>query len=126
MKAVLLPLAAGCAAGVLSAWGVGGGTLLLLAMTLWLGVDQPTAQGINLLYFLPTAAAGLICHRKNGLLEREVIRTAVPWGLVSAAAGAALATAVDPALLRRPFGVFLLIMGAAMLLQKDDKNGTGG
>ena len=60
VKTVLLPLLAGCGAGILSAWGVGGGTLLLLVMTLWLGVEQPVAQGINLLYFLPTAAAGLI------------------------------------------------------------------
>ena len=121
MKAVLLPLLAGCAAGVLSAWGVGGGTLLLLAMTLWLGVDQPTAQGINLLYFLPTAAAGLLCHRTNGFLDWAAIRAAVPWGLLSAAAGALLATALDPALLRRPFGVFLLVAGGAALLQKEKK-----
>ena len=42
MTAWLLPLAAGFAAGILSAWGVGGGTLLLLVMTLLL--DVPHAQ----------------------------------------------------------------------------------
>ena len=51
----LLPALAGFGTGILSAWGVGGGTLLLLLMTLFLGVDQTQAQGINLLYFLPTA-----------------------------------------------------------------------
>ena len=45
----LLPFLCGLGAGILSAWGVGGGTLLLLVMTLFLGVDQATAQGINLL-----------------------------------------------------------------------------
>lgn len=55
-----MPLLAGVGCGVLSAWGVGGGTLLLLVMTLAFGVDQAAAQGINLLYFLPTAAMGLI------------------------------------------------------------------
>ena len=55
-----MPLLAGVGCGVLSAWGVGGGTLLLLVMTLFFGVDQAAAQGVNLLYFLPTAAMGLI------------------------------------------------------------------
>ena len=49
MTAWLLPRAVGFATGILSAWGVGGGTLLLLCMTLLLGVDQRTAQTINLL-----------------------------------------------------------------------------
>ena len=68
MTAWLLPLAVGFATGILSAWGVGGGTLLLLCMTLLLGVDQRTAQTINLLYFLPTAGMGLLSHGKSGLL----------------------------------------------------------
>ena len=121
MKTVLLPLLVGCGTGILSAWGVGGGTLLLLIMTLVLGVDQTTAQAINLLYFLPTAAAGLICHGKNGLLDGRLIRQTAPWGLLSAAVGAWLATAVDPAILRRPFGVFLLAAALITLLKKEKK-----
>ncbi len=112
-----LPLAVGFGTGILSAWGVGGGTLLLLVMTLFLGVDQATAQGINLLYFLPTAGAGLLFHRKNGLLDKQVIRSAAPWGTAAAAAGALLATAVDTAILRKPFGVYLLIAGVITLWQ---------
>ncbi len=117
MKEFWLPLAVGFGTGVLSAWGVGGGTLLLLVMTLFLGVDQVTAQGINLLYFLPTAGMGLLFHRKNGLLEKSVIRAAVPWGTAAAAAGALIATAVDTALLRKPFGIYLLAAGVATLWQ---------
>ena len=75
MTAWLLPLAVGFATGILSAWGVGGGTLLLLCMTLLLGVDQRTAQTINLLYFLPTAGMGLLSHGKGGLLEKPVLRS---------------------------------------------------
>ena len=53
----LLSLLAGLATGVLSGFGVGGGTLLLLYMTGFAHLEQDLAQGINLLYFLPTAAA---------------------------------------------------------------------
>ena len=69
------------------------------------------------LYFLPTAAMGLLYHRKNGLLERPVLRAAAPWGTAAAAAGALLATAVDVSLLRRPFGIYLLLAAASLLLQ---------
>ena len=66
----ILPFFCGLGASVISAWGVGGGTLLLLVMTLFLGVDQRTAQGINLLFFLPTAVSALVCHWKNGYLDK--------------------------------------------------------
>ena len=62
----LLPFLCGLGGSIISAWGVGGGTLLLLVMTLFLGVDQRTAQGINLLFFLPTAASALVCHWRSG------------------------------------------------------------
>ena len=113
----LLPLLIGFGTGILSAWGVGGGTLLLLCMTLFLGVDQATAQGINLLYFLPTAGMGLIWHRKNGLLEKDVLRQAIPLGTVAAIAAAWIATSVDTAVFRRPFGVYLLLTGVMTLFQ---------
>ena len=123
MTAWILPVLAGFCTGILSAWGVGGGTLLLLLMTLFLGVDQSAAMAINLLYFLPTAAMGLLYHRKNGLLEKNVLRAAVPWGTAAAAAGALLATAVDVSLLRRPFGVYLLLAAASLLCSHKKKAG---
>ena len=121
MTAWFLPLLAGFGTGILSAWGVGGGTLLLLIMTLFLGVDQTTAQTINLLYFLPTAGVALVSHRRNGLLEKEAVQAAVPAGLAAAAAAVWVATAVDVAMLRRPFGVFLLFTGVMTLFQAKQK-----
>lgn len=114
----LLPVLAGFGAGILSAWGIGGGTLLLLVMTLFLGVDQTQAQGINLLYFLPTAGISIMEHKKNGYLDREVLRAAVPLGTLAALASAWAATSVDISVFRKPFGVFLLWAGADLLLRK--------
>ena len=111
----LIPLACGLGAGILSAWGVGGGTLLLLVMTLLLGVDQRTAQAVNLLFFLPTAAGALVCHARSGCLDRPTLRAAVPWAAAAALAGAWAATALDPEALRRPFGVYLLLSGVSLL-----------
>ena len=111
VTAYLLPALAGFLTGILSAWGIGGGTLLLLVMTLFLGVDQITAQGINLLYFLPTAAMAQVQQRKGGLLHAPLLRSAIPWGLPAAAIAAWAATAIDVELLKKPFGVFLLLSG---------------
>ena len=111
----LIPFLCGLGASVISAWGVGGGTLLLLVMTLFLGVDQRTAQGINLLFFLPTAASALICHARAGYLDRPTLKNAVPAAVLAALLAAWLATAVDVELLRKPFGVYLLLSGAGLL-----------
>ena len=63
-----ISLLAGAVTGVLSGFGIGGGTLLLIYMTAFAGVPQNLAQGVNLLYFLPTAATALPAHIKNCLL----------------------------------------------------------
>ena len=66
----LIAALAGAVTGVLSGFGVGGGSLLLIYMTSFAGVAQNQAQGINLLYFLPAAAAALPAHFKNGNVEK--------------------------------------------------------
>ncbi len=119
MTAWILPLLVGAGTGILSAWGVGGGTLLLLIMTLFLNVDPTLAQGINLLYFLPTAATGLFSHHKNGLLDKPAIKSAAPWGAAAAIIGAIIATTIDTDILRRPFGVYLIVMGLLTLFTKE-------
>ncbi len=117
----VLPFLCALGTGVLSGWGVGGGTLLLVCMTLLLGVDHRTAQAINLLFFLPTAAISLFFHRKNGLLDKDTWRQAAVPGAAASLAGALLATAVDVSLLRKPFGAFLIYSGASMLLSARKK-----
>lgn len=117
----LLPFLCGLGASVISAWGVGGGTLLLLVMTLFLGVDQRTAQGTNLLFFLPTAASALVCHAKGGYLDKPTLKQAVPAAVIAAALGAWIATAVDVEILRRPFGVYLLASGVSLILPQKKK-----
>ena len=80
----IIPFLCGLGASILSAWGVGGGTLLLLVMTLFLDVDQRTAQGINLLFFLPTAASALVCHARGGYLDKPTLKSAVPLAVAAA------------------------------------------
>jgi len=115
-----LAFLAGTATGVLSAFGIGGGSLLLIYLTAFAELSQQAAQGINLLYFLPAAAAALPSHRKNGLLDKTVIPPAVLTGLVTAATAAWLSNGLDTAVLRKLFGVFLLYIGVTQLIKKDE------
>ena len=118
MSGCLIPLLAGAAAGVLSGFGVGGGSLLLVWLTAAAGLPQQQAQGINLLYFLPAAGAALPAHLKNGYVEKSVLLPAILAGLVAAALAAWAATGVDTALLRRFFGGFLILVGLRELFAR--------
>ena len=114
----IIPFLCGLGASVVSAWGVWGGTLLLLVMTLFLGVDQRTAQGINLLFFLPTAASALVCHARGGYLDKPTLKAAVPVAVAAALVGAWVSNAVDVEVLRKPFGVYLLLSGVSLVWPK--------
>ena len=107
----VLPILVGAATGILSGFGVGGGTLLLVYLTTFAGVDQHLAQGINLLYFLPAALTALPAHWKNGYIRRDALLPAILAGLLLSGAAAWLATGLDTGLLRRCFGGFLVILG---------------
>lgn len=103
---------------MLSGFGVGGGTLLLVYMTAFAGVDQHLAQGINLLYFLPAGLMALPAHVKNGYIEKQALIPAIGAGLVCAALAAWAATAMEVSLLRKFFGGFLIIVGVMELFGK--------
>ena len=111
----LLAGVAGLVCGVLSGLGIGGGTLLMVWMTAVMDMEQRMAQGINLLYFLPTAACALIFHIKNRLIRWRVVLPAAITGCLSAAGAALLATSVDASLLSKLFGGFLIFVGITEL-----------
>ena len=109
---------AGAVTGILSGFGIGGGTLLLIYMTAFQDLDQHLAQGINLLYFLPTAATALPSHMKNGFIDRKTALPAILAGLLGTALAAWMATTLDVGLLRRCFGGYLIYIGIRQLFQK--------
>ena len=119
----LIAIAAGLVCGVLSGFGIGGGTLLMVWMTALMSMDQKIAQGVNLLYFLPTAVAALILHAKNRVLVWRAIVPAAIAGCATAALGALLAAHVDTELLRKLFGGFLVLVGLSEIFWKGKKTG---
>lgn len=124
MLTYCIAIAAGLACGILSGFGIGGGSLLMVWMTAVLSMEQKIAQGINLLYFLPTAACALIFHAKNRMLCWRAVIPAAIAGCVTAALGAALAQNLDMGLLRKLFGGFLILVGLEEVLLKGRKKAS--
>ena len=119
-----MSVAGGIIGVVSSLVGIGGGTLLMVWMTGVAALPQQTAQGINLLYFLPSAACALLFHIRNRLIRWDIVLPAALGGCVTAAIAAWIATGLDVSLLRRLFGGFLLLTGLRELFfrQQRDKN----
>ena len=111
MLKFLIAVLAGLVCGVLSGFGIGGGSLLMVWLTAVVSMEQRTAQGVNLLYFLPAAACSLIFHVKNKQIEWRAAIPAAIAGCLSAIPGAVLSGMVQTGLLRKLFGGFLVIVG---------------
>ena len=107
--------------GFLTGMGVGGGSLLILWLTLALGFDQTTARGINLLFFLPASAICCVFRLRQGRLNLRVCLPAIVSGCAAAILGALAAASIDTALLRRPFGILLLLTGLRELTYRPQR-----
>ena len=57
------------ASAIIASMGIGGGAVLLLFLTVFSDIPLATAQGTNLLFFLPVGAVALLFHKKSGLLQ---------------------------------------------------------
>ena len=101
----------GFCGGLLGGMGMGGGTLLIPLLTIFLGIKQNIAQGINLLAFLPMSIVALIIHFKNKLVNVRVSWPIIVLGILSAVGGSFLANIVEPDNLKIYFGVFLIMLG---------------
>jgi len=97
--------------GIISGMGIGGGAILIPALILLGSVTQQTAQGINLLYFLPTAAISLLVHIKNKRVELKTAGILGASGVLGAIGGSLLAVKLSGELLGKLFGGFLLLIG---------------
>lgn len=111
----------GAVLGFLAGIGVGGGTLLILWLTLIMNVPHNIARSINLLFFLPTAVISSFFRWKQGTLELSSVLPAILGGCVSAALFSVLSQNIDISVLKKLFGGLLLIAGIRELLYKPKK-----
>ncbi len=106
-------------AGLIGAMGFGGGGILIIYLTQISGFGQLKSQGINLIFFIPTAIIALIMHYKNKLID---FKKTVPF-IISAIPGVALGlyitTIISGKILSFIFGILLIIMGINELFKRN-------
>ena len=97
--------------GIFASMGLGGGMVLIVYLTVFVGFSQIAAQGINLVFFIPIAIISLVLHTKNKLVEWKKAVPAVLWGTAAVIISAWLANRIEQSLLSKAFGIFLILMG---------------
>ena len=108
----------GISLGFLAGIGVGGGSLLILWLTLVLNIEHAVARNINLLFFIPTAVIASFFRWKQGALDIKQILPGILGGCISAACFSFLSSRLDVSTLEKLFGFLLLATGIKELLYK--------
>ena len=87
---------------------MGGGTILILLLSLFGGLDQHVAQATNLVFFIPTAIASIIINLKNKNIIWKKSIPIVIAGIVGAAISSSISSKMNVSILKKLFGAFLL------------------
>lgn len=99
-------------AGIIGGMGMGGGTILIPALILLAGIDPRIAQSVNLLSSIPMTIIALFIHIKNKTVVLKLVIPIALFGVLGAVCGSFVANYISPEILKRVFGLFLLIVGS--------------
>jgi len=112
----LIGLVGGAASGLL---GIGGGLVMIPAMILFMGFSQHQAQGTTLgVLVFPVAILSVINYYRNGYIDFKFVLVLALTFVIGNYFGSLLAVNLDAKLLRRIFGVFLLLISFKLVLGK--------
>lgn len=111
--------------GFLSGLGVGGGSLLILYLTLVLDMDPGSARTLNLLFFIPCALIAAFFRWHQGAVDLKKIWPAILGGCISALIFSLIGTRLDTALLKKLFGFLLIATGLREIFYNTKKKREG-
>ncbi len=97
----------GIISGFVSGMGMGGGTILILCLSMFLGIEQHIAQATNLVFFIPTSIVAIIINIKQKYVDFKIAIPIAISGIVGAVIGAIYSSKTDVKMLKKYFGVFL-------------------
>ena len=87
---------------------MGGGTILILLLSIFLKLNQHVAQGVNLIFYIPTALTSVIVNLKNKNILWKEVYIVIAVGLIAAAISAQISSKMNVKMLRKLFGAFLI------------------
>lgn len=112
---MLLLALTGLLASILAGMGLGGGVLLIPALTLFFSFSQKQAQLISLVTYIPMAFTALIINIRKKNIRLKNIWLFMPAGVLGAVAGALIAKWLNGDTLKLIYGIFLIVFGLFML-----------
>ena len=120
MGIILLLLGLGLVSGVVSGLvGIGGSTLIVPALVFFLGMNQHTAQGTTLaMFLLPIGIFGFINYYRAGYVDIKVTLVLASTFLIGSYFGSKMAIVIDQAILKKIFGLLLLLVSLKIILGK--------
>ena len=121
---IFLLILFGVIGGIFGGMGMGGGTMLIPLLTIFLNFSQKVSQGFNIFSFLVMAIFALIIHIKNGLVDIKSVIPIVLSGILFSLGGAYLANLVKGNVLKIIFGVFLILLALFEIFKLFKENKT--
>lgn len=121
LTSIPIAIATGIILGFLAGLGVGGGSLLIIWLTLVVDMDPGKARTINLLFFLTAAGSVSLFRLRKGIIQWKEILPAIICGCAGAAIFSLIGRIVDQNILKKLFGALLLITGIRELLYRPRK-----
>ena len=103
----MIEILIGFISGIVSGTGMGGGTILILCLSIFLGINQKIAQATNLIFFIPTSIAAIYINIKQKKINLKISKNIILCGIIGAIIGATIAKNIDTRILRKSFGIFL-------------------
>lgn len=107
---------AGICGGIIGGMGMGGGTLLIPILTLFLDIEQRQAQAINLVAFIPMAVVVSIINAKQKNLDYKSILKVVLPALPASILTSLAAGKIHSSVLSVIFAVFITCLGVVMFV----------
>lgn len=113
---LLVGVAAGFASGMV---GIGGGIVIVPALVYFLALSQHQAQGISIgMLLMPVGFLAAYNYYKQGNLNFTYSAIIGVTFVVGAYFGSKVSLKMDPALMKRIFGVFILLISLKMIFGK--------
>lgn len=106
----MLPIIFGIISGIITGLGMGGGTILILLLSLFMNLEQHIAQATNLVFFIPTSLAAIIINIKQKNVDFKLAIIVSIFGIIGAVIGTMISESISSEYLRKYFALFILII----------------
>lgn len=98
--------------------GLGGGGVLIIYLSLFTATEQLTAQGINLIFFIPIGILSLIIYTIKKQIKWKITLKIALFGIIGAVTGILLADYLGGNITQKVFGGLLILMGIGEIFKK--------